>query len=313
VFGIRLQGDQTVRDVLEHLYVLLPVLDNSKHYYVEQSEIDKLLDHGGTWLALHPERDLIARRYLRYKRPLISSLLQRLAELDAPIDGEIAPDADAAQEEEAGAASAAEPVPGLHEQRLQEVLAAIREIEATSLLDLGCGEGRLLQLALKDRQLTRILGMDVSSQALARARRRVHWDTMPPLQKKRVDIVLGSLLYRDQRLAGFDAAALVEVIEHLDAARLRAMERVVFRHARPRRIIVTTPNHEYNVHWAQLGADRMRHKDHRFEWTREECRKWAEQMANTYGYRFTFRGIGPEAADIGAPSHMVIFDLKDIL
>jgi 3' terminal RNA ribose 2'-O-methyltransferase Hen1 len=287
---------------------LLPVLDNSKHYYVEQSEIDKLLAHSGTWLALHPERELIARRYLRYKRPLISSLMQRLAELEAPIDGEIAQDADAAQGEEVGGAPPAEPVPGLHEQRLQAVLSAVQEIQATSLLDLGCGEGRLLQQALKDRHLTRILGMDVSSQALARARRRVHWDTMPPLQKKRVDIVLGSLLYRDKRLSGFDAAALVEVIEHLDAARLRAMERVVFRYARPRRVIVTTPNHEYNVHWTQLGGDRMRHKDHRFEWTRTECRLWAEQVASTYNYRFALTGIGPEEADIGAPSQMVIFD-----
>ena len=128
-------------------------------------------------------------------------------------------------------------------------MAAIRAAGARSLADLGCGEGKLLALALKERRLTRILGMDVSSVALARARRRLHLDTLPPAQRQRIEVAQGSLLYRDQRLAGFDAASLVEVIEHLDPPRLAAMERVIFQHARPRRVIVTTPNREYNAHW----------------------------------------------------------------
>jgi 3' terminal RNA ribose 2'-O-methyltransferase Hen1 len=310
LFRIRLEGFQTVRDILGHLYVLLPVLDNSKHYYVEQSEIEKLLDHGRTWLPLHPERGLIAGRYLRYKRPLITSLFTRLAALDtasgAPLEGE--------NEIEAEPAESAEPreqleprEPGLHEQRLQAALEAIREAKATSLLDLGCGEGKLLQLALRERQLTRIVGMDVSSQALARARRRLHWETMSPAMRKRIEIFQGSLLYRDSRLAGFEAASLIEVIEHLDEARLGAMEKVVFAHARPRHVLVTTPNREYNVRWEQLDGGQMRHADHRFEWTRAECRTWAERVASTYAYHFMHREIGPEDPECGAPSQMVIF------
>jgi hypothetical protein len=116
------------------------------------------------------------------------------------------------------------------------------------------------------------------------------------------------LLYRDDRLAGFDAAVLVEVIEHLDAARLDAMERVVFEHARPRRVIVTTPNREYNVHWEALGTERMRHADHRFEWTRAECRSWAERVAATHGYTMAWQDVGPVEEALGAPSQMVIFD-----
>jgi 3' terminal RNA ribose 2'-O-methyltransferase Hen1 len=307
VFSVHLEGSQTVRNVLSHLYVLMPVLDNSKHYYVEHSEIDKLLHHGGAWLALHPERELIARRYLRYKRPLVTSLLRRLAALEDAVTDE---DTDDSTNPQMGTESPSpvEPARRLHEQRLQAALAAVREVSAASLLDLGCGEGKLLEMALKERKLTRILGMDVSSQALARARTRLHWDTMPPAQRNRIDIVLGSLLYRDNRLGGFDVATLIEVIEHLDPARLEAIERVVFEHARPHRVIVTTPNHEYNVHWEQLGGERMRHTDHRFEWTRAECTMWAERVATAHGYRFTQHGVGPEEPSIGAPTEMMIFD-----
>jgi len=313
VFSIRLEGLQTVRDVLGHLYVLLPVLDNSKHYYVEESETEKLLDHGRTWLPLHPERELIARRYLRYKRTLITSLFTRLAALESPTEREAETGTEPDSESEP--AEPAEPQEqsesrrqGLHEQRLQAALEAIREAKATSLVDLGCGEGKLLQLALRERQLTHIVGMDVSSQALARARRRLHWETMSPAMRKRIEIFQGSLLYRDSRLAGFDVAALIEVIEHLDAARLGAMEKVVFEHARPQRVLVTTPNREYNIHWEQLGGGQMRHEDHRFEWTRAECRTWAERVASTYGYDFTHHEIGAADPESGAPSQMVIFD-----
>jgi 3' terminal RNA ribose 2'-O-methyltransferase Hen1 len=304
VYAVRLRGHQTVKDVLSHLYVLLPVLDNSKHYFVGADETDKLLAHGGTWLAAHPERELIARRYLRYKRPLVQSALDRLMEMS-----EIVQVAD--EEDEPTARDPVERAMGLHEQRLNAAIAAAREIGARSLIDLGCGEGRLLELSLRERQLTRILGLDVSSVALGRARRRLRLDTLPDAQRRRIDIAQGSLLYRDQRLDGFDMAAMIEVIEHLDAPRLGAMERVVFQHARPRRVVVTTPNREYNVRWEALGSERLRHGDHRFEWTRAEGRTWAERTAATYGYRVTQQELGPADPDLGAPSQLIIFDRLD--
>lgn len=310
LYSLTLDGEQTTRAVLSHLYVLLPVLDNSKHYYVGAEEAEKLLAHGGDWLASHPERALITRRYLRYKRPLVQSALDRLAESDPALrSAEEASPADDGSEP-APPAEPAEPTPGLHEQRLSAVLAAIRAVGATSLLDLGCGEGRLLTLALGERSLTRILGMDVSSVALARARRRLHLEEMAPAKRARIELAQGSLVYRDDRLRGFDVAALVEVIEHLDLDRLAAMERVVFQHARPRRVVVTTPNREYNVRWEALGEQRLRHRDHRFEWTRAECRAWAERVATTYGYTLTWQGIGPDDPEVGAPSQMVIFDVS---
>ncbi len=314
LFSLTLDGMHTTQSVLSHLYVLLPVLDNSKHYFVGAEETEKLLAHGGAWLAAHPERDLIARRYLRYRRPLVQSALTRLLAQDAsPTDG--APAEDAGEAAEAAIlAEPAEPTPGLHEQRLLAVMAAVREAGAQSLADLGCGEGRLLSLAMQERSLTRILGMDVSTFALARARRRLHLDTLPEAQRRRVGVVQGSLLYRDRRLEGFDVAALVEVIEHLDVPRLDAMERVVFEHARPRRVIITTPNREYNVHWDSLGVARLRHGDHRFEWTRAEGRAWANGVAARYGYRVTHQELGPmdpERPEIGAPSQLLIFDRSD--
>ncbi len=302
LYTVTLEGEQTVPDVLNHLYVLLPVLDNTKHYYVAEDEITKLLDRGGAWLATHSERELIARRYLRYKRPFVATALERLAESDATSETEAYEDATPTVEE------VAEQALGLHEQRLHAVMEAVRECGAQSLADLGCGEGRLLALAVKEPGLKRIFGMDVSSVALARTRRRLRMDKHAPAQQERVKIAQGSLLYRDRRLEGFDVATLVEVIEHLDAARLEAMERVVFAHARPHRVVITTPNREYNVHWESLGTEKLRHADHRFEWTRAECQAWAERVAATYGYRAERRDLGPLDEQLGGPSQIVIFD-----
>jgi 3' terminal RNA ribose 2'-O-methyltransferase Hen1 len=313
LYALRLSGEQTVQAVLSHLYVLLPVLDNAKHYYIEASETEKLLRHGGAWLAAHPERDLITRRYLRYRRPLVTSALARLADLTLEEGDTEENVAEGATEDtpEGGPSEPAEKTLNLHQQRLDAVMEAIRTANAPSLVDLGCGEGRLLTRALKERGLKRILGMDVASSSLARARRYLHLDDMPPAQRERIEVVQGSLLYRDKRLEGFDVAALVEVIEHLDPPRLGAMERVVFAHARPRRVIVTTPNREYNVHWEALGAEKLRHRDHRFEWTRAECQAWAERVGKQFGYTAEWREIGAADESLGAPSQMVIFDRQD--
>lgn len=321
IYAVTLAGEQTARGVLDHLYVLLPVLDNSKHYYFGADEAEKLLAHGCDWLAAHPERDLIARRYLRYKRPLVQTALARLAESDPALAPEAAEEAAVAAEGEspAEAVAAREPAPppgpeiGLHEQRLNAVIGAVRDAGARSLADLGCGEGRLLALALKERTLTRILGIDVSPLSLARAKRRLRYDTLPAAQLQRLEVAQGSLLYRDPRLEGFEAAALVEVVEHLDPPRLEAMECVVFAHARPRRVVVTTPNREYNAVWPSLGDERLRHGDHRFEWTRAECAAWAERVAAANGYRATRQDIGPADPALGAPSQLVIFDRLETL
>jgi 3' terminal RNA ribose 2'-O-methyltransferase Hen1 len=294
-------------DLLTHIYVLMPVLDNGKHYWIGDDEVEKLLRRGKGWLETHPERELIAYRYLRHKPDLAREALARLL---AEEKEALEEDAEVA---ETGAAQEAEPAAGetqrvsLHELRLEAVVETLRACGARRVLDLGCGEGRLLKKLLRDGHFEQILGMDVSYRALELAQRRLHLETLAPVQKKRISLVHGSLTYRDRRLEGYDAAAVVEVIEHLDQPRLAAFERALFEFARPTTVVLTTPNAEYNVKFETLAAGSMRHSDHRFEWTRQEFQAWAAGVAQRHGYTVRCLPLGPEDEAVGAPSQMGVF------
>jgi 3' terminal RNA ribose 2'-O-methyltransferase Hen1 len=298
-FTVTLSAITRLSDLLSHLYVLIPVLDAEKHYWVGDDEVAKLLRHGEGWLASHPERELIARRYLKC-RHLVQAALAQLADEDDP-------DPDVSEEVRAQEEAAIEQRLSLHEQRLGSVLAVLKSSGAKRILDLGCGEGRLLELLLADRTFTEIVGMDVSHRVLEIASERLHLDQLPPLQKARIQLIHGALTYRDQRLTGYDAAAVIEVIEHLDAARLLAFERVLFEAARPGLVVITTPNSEYNVKFESLPAGHFRHKDHRFEWTRSEFQTWATQVAERFGYGLRFLPVGAEDPTVGAPTQMGVF------
>ena len=299
-YTVRLAATKRLADLLTHLYVLVPVLDDAKHYWVGKDEVEKLLARGGDWLAAHPERDAIVERYLRHQRRLTRDALARLV-------GEEEPDAEAAAETRAEAEACLERPFSLAEQRVEAALAVLREAGAKTVLDLGCGEGRFLRALLADRSFEKVVGMDTSVRALESAARRLHFDTMPPMQRARIDLLHGSLTYRDRRLEGFDGAALLEVIEHLDLPRIDAMEQVVLGCARPATLVVTTPNAEYNALFPNLPAGNFRHKDHRFEWTREEFRGWAEAAAAKFGYGVRFLPVGFEDTDHGPPTQMGVF------
>ena len=296
IVSLTLRGSVRLADLLTHLYVLIPVLDAAKHYYFGADEIDKLLRRGAGWLAAHPEREFITGRYLK-RRPLVRAALERLVAEESPADAD----------DDAAAQPVEEPRTSLHEQRLAAVVAQLRASGARSVLDLGCGEGRLLRLLLAERQFERILGMDVAYRTLETARERLRLDRLPPAQAQRLTLIQGSLLYRDARLSDYDAAAVVEVIEHLDPARLAAFERVLFECARPNVVVLTTPNAEYNVRFPTLAAGAFRHADHRFEWTRAEFRAWAERVAAAHGYQVAFAPVGPGDPDVGAPSQLATF------
>ena len=299
-YTVELSGLVRLQELLTHIYVLVPVLDNEKHYWVGDDEVEKLLRHGMDWLASHPEKEEITRRYLKYRRDLAKEALARLVDEESP-------DPDVEQVIRNNEEEAVERPLNLNEQRLNAVTAALKSANAKRVLDLGCGEGKLLRVLLEDRSFDEIVGVDVSHRALQLAHERMRFDRMPSRQRERIKLVHGSLMYRDKRLAGFDGAAVVEVIEHLDQPRLAAFERVLFEFARPGTAVLTTPNIEYNALFENLPAGRFRHKDHRFEWTREQFRQWAETLGERYGYAVRFLPVGPEDAVAGAPTQMAVF------
>jgi 3' terminal RNA ribose 2'-O-methyltransferase Hen1 len=297
-YTLALRGTRRLSELLSHLYVLVPVLDAEKHYWVGDDEVEKLLRRGAGWLAEHPERELIAGRYLKWRR-LVRAALARLVAEELPTES------DEGTRDEAEATL--ERRVSLHDQRIGAVLAALKQSGARRVLDLGRGEGRLIEALLAERQFEQILGLDVAYRALETARERLRLERLPPAQQARVTLVQGALTYRDERLSGYDAAAVVEVIEHLDPARLAAFERVLFAFARPATVVLTTPNIEYNVRFETLPAGALRHRDHRFEWTRAEFRAWAERVAAAHGYRVRLLPIGPDDPVVGAPSQMAVF------
>lgn len=298
-FSITIRRTATLSELLTHLYVLVPVFDARKHYFVGPDEMEKLLAKGEGWLAGHPAKDEIARRYLGNRPSLYKLALSRLVG-----EGEL--DDDETPEKERAEERLEKPI-SLNDQRLGAVVAALRASGARRVLDLGCGEGKLIRELLKDRQFEDILGLDVSIRTLEIATRRLKLERLPDAQAERVKLIHGSLMYRDGRLAGFGAATVVEVVEHLDPPRLRAFERVLFEFARPGTVVLTTPNREFNVTWETLPAGTFRHADHRFEWTRAEFRAWATGVAGRFGYSVRFLPVGPDHPEHGSPTQMGVF------
>ena len=299
-YTVALRAACRLKDLLTHLYVLIPVLDDEKHYWVGGDELEKLLRHGEGWLAEHPERRRIVDRYLKHQSRLTRQALARLADEEAYGAD---PDAEALDEE----AAVEEPV-RQKDLRIAAVVAALRNSGARRVLDLGCGQGELCKALLHDRQFEEIVGMDTAHRALEVARERLRLDRLSARDQRRITLLHGSLLYRDARLAGFEAAAVAEVIEHLDCARLSAFERVVFEFARPGTVVITTPNADSNVLIERLVAERrLRRRDHRFEWTRAQFEAWARNVCARYGYGVRFQPVGPENPVFGALTQMGVF------
>jgi 3' terminal RNA ribose 2'-O-methyltransferase Hen1 len=346
--SLSLTGTCRLRDLLEHLYVLLPVLDDGKHYWVGSDEVAKLVRRGGDWLAAHPEQELIASRYLHHDIRLTGDALARLCADEASDPDRAAAEQDA---EEDAAECRAATGPRLADARLAAVAEVIAASGARRVLDLGCGEGRLIAELLRLPGVQQVTGVDVSHRALQGAARRLGVASAGPggpgsasasfpsvgsggtgsggtgsasagsasagsggrvaaphdRQRDRVQLLHGSLTYLDGRLRGYDAAAAVEVIEHVDPARLGAFERCLFGLAQPGLVVLTTPNAEYNELFATLPAGSFRHRDHRFEWTRAELAGWAGAVAARNGYRVTLSGVGPADPDRGSPTQLAVF------
>lgn len=332
---LTLAGTLRLADALSHLYLLLPVLDDAKHYWVGPDEIDKLLRGGQGWLAQHPERALITKRYLAHSRALVQRATSAFEDQNDSVVPDEAPE---------------KPKPLSH-LRKEAVLAALASSGAARVLDLGCGAGALLGDLVRDSRYTEIVGVDVSLRSLEMAERRLRLNRLPDRQRARVKLWQSSVTYLDDRLRGFDAAILMEVVEHVDPPRLPDLEHAVFGHAAPGTVIVTTPNIEYNVRYSGGGdtslarakqhaasppekpttvpdhpageearppddqipsagggdAGRLRHSDHRFEWTRAEFAAWAARVGAEFGYRFQLGGVGEPDPELGHSTQLAVF------
>jgi 3' terminal RNA ribose 2'-O-methyltransferase Hen1 len=299
--SLMLSAHTTVQKLLTHLYVLIPVLDGSKHYWVGDEEVEKLFRFGESWLPTHPDRELITRRYLKRAPDLARAAVARLVELDDSVD-------DASPETRVEREEALERPLRLQERRLAAVAGVIRDAGVKSVADIGCGEGDLLAELARDARLLRLVGVDVSFRELERAKERLSRTNMQISSRERIELFQSSVLYWDERLRGVEAITLLEVIEHVDEGRLGSLERIVFGEIKPKIAVITTPNREYNASFTRLRAGAMRHPDHRFEWNRAQFTAWGERVARGNGYTVRFAPIGDVDPVLGAPTQMAVFE-----
>lgn len=304
---LTLSGTVTLSRLLNHLYVLIPVFDKQKHYYVSEEEIEKLMKHGEGWLADHPARNKIISRYFDMRRAFAHKAIDRLTESEPVDTDDVNDEADENRAEKAVPDDVREKRISLNTRRLEAVKNAVIQCGASSVIDLGCGECKLTSMLLEEKQIKRVGAADVAVRVLERAKNNLRYDIMPPYKKDKLTLMQASLTYKDPRFSGYDAACVVEVIEHLDPQRVPAFERVLFEFAVPNTVIITTPNKEYNARYEWIPAGNLRHSDHRFEWSRDEFRKWTEHICQTFGYTVERSEIGDIDEECGAPTQMGVF------
>jgi len=293
---LTISGKVKLSELLNHIYVLIPVFDKQKHYYMAEDEIKKLLEHGEGWLADHPQKEKITRRYFTARKSYARRAMDILNENEG---------ADTVEEEQETPEK--EVFTPLNTQRMETVRDAVLASGAASVIDLGCGECRLTSLLLNEQQIRRVAACDVSVSVLEKAAQRLHLDRMQPARRNKLTLMQASLTYRDKRFEGYDCACVVEVIEHIEPMRIPAFERAVFEFAAPRTVILTTPNREYNANYEHMEENALRHGDHRFEWTREEFRAWTEHICEKFGYSCEISGIGTNDEKLGTPTQMAVF------
>ena len=293
--NLTVSGTVKLSLLLNQLYVLIPVFDKQKHYYISEAEIKKLLEHGEGWLASHPYKEKIAQRYFSARKNFARKALDVLL-ADNP-DEELNDD-DAVEKEVRTP---------LNTVRLETVKNEVLASGAASVIDLGCGECRLTSLLLSEPQITKVTACDVSASVLEKAAGRLKLERMPDYKRNKLTLMQASLTYKDKRFEGYDCACVVEVIEHIEPARIPAFERSVFEFASPRTVIVTTPNREYNVNYEKMNENDLRHGDHRFEWTRAQFKEWTENVCEKFGYACKISEIGDSDGQLGAPTQMGVF------
>ncbi|MCC5959391.1 MAG: methyltransferase domain-containing protein [Rhodobacteraceae bacterium] len=194
----------------------------------------------------------------------------------------------------------------MHEERLKAAFGVVAKSGARSVLDLGCGDGDLFVRLAAHPAITRLVGVDICTASLARLQNRL---SKLPQTVAGTELRAGSMTEAHPALAGFDCAVLIETIEHIDPSSLSQLERAVFGQMRPRMVVVTTPNAEFNV-LLGVPAHRFRHPDHRFEWPRARFRKWGDRVGAAFGYDVVYSDIAGCHPDLGGASQMAVFTAR---
>ncbi|MFJ7684675.1 3' terminal RNA ribose 2'-O-methyltransferase Hen1 [Peribacillus butanolivorans] len=284
--SISLKGMKTLQEGLRHLFVLIPVIDNYKHYYIDEKEIEKLERYGDGWLKDHPMRDYIYRQSLRFKE------VYSIVENRKPEEK---------KEEKENKVR-------LNDLRYEKIVDTVSQMNPRSIVDFGSGEGKLSVRLGFVEGVKEILAVEPSQTAAIKALGR--FEKVKNKEKFVVPETLwGSLFYYDERLKNKDVIILCEVIEHIDEYRLPKVLDTILHDYQPNALIITTPNHEYNEVYDM--EDVLRHNDHRFEWTRAEFRQWCTERNHRDIYSLKFEGIGEEHDTYGYPTQMVVFERKE--
>lgn len=316
---IQISGQQTLQQMLRQLYILIPVLDNYKHYYINEDEIERLRRYGEGWLSTHPQHDLMIKRSLRFA-PLVKEYEQQVAK-ESSIDAlstEISTNSIQSNKEQAQSTEqqlerintieteTETPVVRLNELRYRAIVEQVSLLpQRKQVIDFGAGEGKLSVRLGQIEGVEQVWAVEPSMQSQLRA-----IDRFAKLEGRTDDVIpvitIGSLFYRDERWVDQDVIILCEVIEHINEVRLPQVIHTLFTDYRPQTLIMTTPNREYNEVY-QMDADEIRHTDHRFEWTRAELEQYCTQWIQNRPYTFTISGIGDKHEQHGQPTQMVVF------
>lgn len=282
--SIRLQGNETLQNGLRQLFVLIPVIDNYKHYFIDEREIEKLERYGEGWLDVHPKREFIYKQALRFK--------ELYSQFEAPNEDKAVP---------------AERAKRLNDLRYEQIIETVTALKPETIVDLGAGEGKLSVKLGYVKGVKEVLAAEPSQSAALKMKARFEKAEGPGFVYP--EMIWSSLFYKDDRLRGKDVIVLCEVIEHIDEERLPGVMTTILSDYRPGALILTTPNQEYN---SVYGLDASyRHPDHRFEWTRAEFQEWCEQRNKKGNYTLEFIGIGEEDAQYGHPTQMCVFKRKE--
>ncbi|AYV66644.1 MULTISPECIES: methyltransferase domain-containing protein [Niallia] len=286
---ITLKAKQTIQDCFRHLFVLIPVMDQYKHYYIDEKEVDKLKRYGEGWLSSHPKRNEIIKESL-----VFSDLIEKSRLIESkPSEEKQAP---------------LTKKKSLNQWRYEKIIETVKKLPHNSrIVDMGAGEGKLTAQLGFISGIEELIAVDPSEREQLKAKKRIEALVDKP------DFLLptfkwGSLFYYDSELEKKDIFILCEVIEHIDENRLGKVFDTIFTKYKPYHVIVTTPNQDYNAVYDMNEA--KRHSDHRFEWTQQQFEEWTKYWESHANYKVQIDGIGEYIEGYGYPTQMAIFSQK---